>query len=106
MDDAAIHRVLGNAGGLSVRLLVHSGSPRAFSPRDDKGEGGDDKGEQVIYQPALRSSQLGFSRSINAILVDRFPAFSCFSLLMAFPTTSKDSKYTSFLSPYLFENPS
>ena len=40
MDDAAIHRVLGNAGGLSVRLLVHSGSPRAFSPRDGKGVGG------------------------------------------------------------------
>ena len=26
--------------GLSVRLLVYSGSPRAFSPRDDKGGGG------------------------------------------------------------------
>ena len=37
MDDAAIHRVSGNAGGLSVRLLVHSGSPRAFNRRDDKG---------------------------------------------------------------------
>ena len=36
MDDAAIHRVSGEADDLSVRLLVHSGSPRAFSPRDDK----------------------------------------------------------------------
>ena len=24
--------------GLSLRFLAHSGSPRAFSPRDDKGE--------------------------------------------------------------------
>ena len=39
MDDAAIHRVLGDAGGLSVRVVRASGSPRAFSPRDDKGEG-------------------------------------------------------------------
>jgi len=157
MDDAAIHRVLGNAGGLSVRLLRASGSPRAYAlamtrvvwvrsvchceeraergtrqsivSRDILSKGavhllrvsgsprayalamtrvteGDDKGEQVIYQSVLRSFQLGFSRSINLILVDRFPALSCFSLLMAFPTTSKDSKYTSFLSPYLFENPS
>ena len=37
-DDAAIHRVSGDAGGLSVRLLRASGSPRAFSPRDDTGE--------------------------------------------------------------------
>ena len=36
MDDAAIHRVSGDAGGLSVCLLSASGSPRAFSPRDDK----------------------------------------------------------------------
>ena len=36
MDDAAIHRVSEDAGGYAVRLLVHSGSPRAFSPRDDK----------------------------------------------------------------------
>ncbi|MBT7651379.1 MAG: hypothetical protein HN553_10425 [Opitutae bacterium] len=35
MTDAAIHRVSHNAFGLSVRLLVLSGSPRAFSPRDD-----------------------------------------------------------------------
>ncbi len=34
--DAAIHRVSRDADGLSLRLLVHSGSPRAFSPRDDK----------------------------------------------------------------------
>ena len=36
MTDAAIHRVSRDADGLSLRLLVHSGSPRAFSPRDDK----------------------------------------------------------------------
>ena len=36
MDDAAIHRVSVNAVG-SVRLLRASGSPRASSPRDDKG---------------------------------------------------------------------
>ena len=36
MTDAAIHRVSADAGGLSVRLLRTSGSPRAFSPRDDK----------------------------------------------------------------------
>ena len=34
--DAAIHRVSRDAYDLSLRLLVHSGSPRAFSPRDDK----------------------------------------------------------------------
>jgi len=34
--DAAIHRVSGDAVDLSVHLLVPSGSPRAFSPRDDK----------------------------------------------------------------------
>ena len=40
-DDAAIHRVSENAGGLSVRVVRASGSPRAFSPRDDKsGVGG------------------------------------------------------------------
>ena len=37
MDDAAIHRVSGDAVGLSVGLLRASGSPRAFRPRDDKG---------------------------------------------------------------------
>ena len=36
MDDAAIHGVSRDAYDLSLRLLVHSGSPRAFSPRDDK----------------------------------------------------------------------
>ena len=36
MDDAAIHRVSRDADEWSLRLLVHSGSPRAFSPRDDK----------------------------------------------------------------------
>ena len=36
MDDAAIHGISRDADGLSLRLLVHSGSPRAFSPRDDK----------------------------------------------------------------------
>jgi hypothetical protein len=35
-DDAAIHRVSNDANDLSLRFLVHSGSPRAFSPRDDK----------------------------------------------------------------------
>ena len=34
--DAAIHRVSEDADNLSVRFLVHSRSPRAFSPRDDK----------------------------------------------------------------------
>jgi hypothetical protein len=44
MDDAAIHRVLNYADDLSLRFLVHSGSPRAFSPRDDKGKGKDVSG--------------------------------------------------------------
>ena len=35
-SDAAIHRVSIDAFDLYLRLLVHSGSPRAFSPRDDK----------------------------------------------------------------------
>ena len=30
-DDAAIHRVSGNAYDLSLRLLEHSGSPRAYA---------------------------------------------------------------------------
>ena len=38
MTDAAIHRISRKAVDLSVRLRVHSGSPRAFSPRDDKSE--------------------------------------------------------------------
>jgi len=40
MDDAAIHRVLIDACGVVCCLLAHSGSPRAFCPRDDKGGGG------------------------------------------------------------------
>ncbi|MDC3336022.1 hypothetical protein OAV71_05890 [Opitutales bacterium] len=36
VSDAAIHRVSRETNDLSIRLLVHSGSPRAFSPRDDK----------------------------------------------------------------------
>ena len=46
MKDAAIHRISRDAIELSVRLLVHSGSPRAYAlamtiwdegcPRDDK----------------------------------------------------------------------
>ena len=36
VTDAAIHRVSGEVFDLSLRFLVHSGSPRAFSPRDDK----------------------------------------------------------------------
>ena len=38
MDDAAIHRVSGDTFKGTVRLLRARGSPRAFSPRDDKGE--------------------------------------------------------------------
>jgi hypothetical protein len=38
VTDAAIHRVSGEVFDLSLRFLVHSGSPQAFSPRDDKGE--------------------------------------------------------------------
>ena len=37
VTDAAIHRVSGTRAGLSVRLLVHSGSPRPQGARDDKG---------------------------------------------------------------------
>ena len=36
MTNAAIHRVSRDADYWSLRLLVRSGSPRAFSPRDDK----------------------------------------------------------------------
>jgi hypothetical protein len=36
MDDAAIHRVSRDAVVLPFRLLDHSGSPRAFTPRDEK----------------------------------------------------------------------
>ena len=39
-DYAAIHRVSEDAGDFSLCLPVPSGSPRAFSPRDDKREGG------------------------------------------------------------------
>jgi len=35
VTDAAIHRVSADANGLSVRVMRASGSPRAFSPRDD-----------------------------------------------------------------------
>jgi hypothetical protein len=37
--DAAIHRVSVQVGGLEVRSLVHSGSPRHTGADDDKGEG-------------------------------------------------------------------
>ena len=37
MTDAAIHRVSADAGGLSVRLLRASGSPRPQGARDDNG---------------------------------------------------------------------
>jgi hypothetical protein len=36
MDDAAIHRVSGEVFDLSLRFLVHSGSPRPQGARDDK----------------------------------------------------------------------
>ena len=36
VTDAAIHRVSHYTYDLSLTLLDHSGSPRAFSPRDDK----------------------------------------------------------------------
>ena len=36
MTDAAIHGVSGDAVVLPFRLLDHSGSPRAFTPRDEK----------------------------------------------------------------------
>ena len=36
VTDAVIHRVSNYPNDLSLRLLVPSGSPRAFSPRDDK----------------------------------------------------------------------
>ena len=36
VTNEAIHRVSREADGLSLRLLDPSGSPRAFSPRDDK----------------------------------------------------------------------
>ena len=38
MDDISSIASRGSRGELMVRLLAHSGSPRAFSPRDDKGE--------------------------------------------------------------------
>ena len=41
MDDAAIHRVSGDVGRLSVRVVRASGSPRPQGARDDKsGYGG------------------------------------------------------------------
>ena len=43
MDDAAIHRVLENAGGYVLRLRRARGSPRPQGARDDKGEKSDDK---------------------------------------------------------------
>ena len=46
MDDAAIHRGSEKVFNLAVCLLDHSGSPRAFSPRDDKVE-------RVVYPWSL-----------------------------------------------------
>jgi len=47
--------------GFSVRLLVHSGSPRAFSPRDDKvwGNGGVRFGYITIIVIARRERSEG-----------------------------------------------
>jgi hypothetical protein len=39
VTDAAIHRMQWARKDNAVRFLDHSGSPRAFSPRDDKSEG-------------------------------------------------------------------
>jgi hypothetical protein len=39
VSDAAIHRILKEAYEKAVRLRCACGSPRAFSPRDDKGVG-------------------------------------------------------------------
>ncbi len=39
----------------------------------------------------IKSSQLGFIRSINAIFAALFPAFNCFSLAIASPIIWKDS---------------
>ncbi|MDC3336023.1 hypothetical protein OAV71_05895 [Opitutales bacterium] len=36
MTDTAIHCMQWRRTDNAVRLLAHSGSPRAFSPRDDK----------------------------------------------------------------------
>ena len=61
----------GTRTGLSLRLLVHSGSPRAFSPRDDKVWVKDALAMTGVsktiqnHQSALRSSQFGLSFSIS-----------------------------------------
>jgi hypothetical protein len=47
-SDAAIYRVSEDAGVLSLRVVRTSGSPRAFSPRDDKVGWFHHEGSEVI----------------------------------------------------------
>ena len=66
MSDAAIHRVSRETNDLSLRLLVHSGSPRAFSPRDDKvcwivnTRGGDFRSASLYSSPPPAHPTTGF----------------------------------------------
>ena len=57
MTNAAIHRVSIHADELSLRLLVHNGSPRVFNPRDDKmwGNGSVRFGYNTIFVIARRT---------------------------------------------------
>jgi len=43
MDDAAIHRVSGDAGGFVCSFIASQWIATGLRPRDDKSEGSDDK---------------------------------------------------------------
>jgi hypothetical protein len=57
------------------------------------------------YHPRLKSTQSGFSDSINAIFLLLRQPFSCFSRSMAVSTSSKDSQYSKRSTSYLLVKP-
>gem|GEM_PF-3865535 len=66
VSDAAIHCVSEKADDLSLPFPIHSGSPRAFSPRDDKvcwivnTRGGDFRSASLYSSPPPAHPTMGF----------------------------------------------
>ena len=57
----------GTRSGLSVRFPPHSGSPRAFSPRDDKMKGKDVGGSVTSRSMSLRGKSEARDAAIHSM---------------------------------------